>query len=425
MLFLLFSFCCGAFAQEFGLHFMQRAPLRMHTNPAFMSERAIQVALPSPYLQATHTAFSYSQLVRPDAYSDSLVLDIDHALSRMKDENQLRLQARMDLLAFSLRIRGLQLSMGTALRLDGRFTYPKSLVQLAWEGNAASVGQAVNVAPNVQLTAFQSYQAGLAWQISKKWQLGLRLNYLVGLGNVSTGQQVASLHTEAEAYQLNLVTDYQLRTSMITLPDSVSDFGFELQPYSPNRGLAVDLGAVWQVNERLQLAASVLDLGGIRWKSDARQYHSQGVFTFSGVDVSGYLKGDSVSFEAIADSLEQQLQFVESPTEYRTALPTQLYLSGHFRLLPGLRLGGLWHSEFYRGKHTPTLVVSASKDLGRIFTGGITYTLREGRFDQLGANMLLKAGPLLLYTYTDHLMALLQPKTARSFTFRLGVGVAI
>lgn len=415
----------GLMAQDLGLHFVGPSPQRLHSNPAFFYSGSVQATLPSPALSMGNTAFSYKDLVVHEPGSDAPTLDVGGVIRGMDPDNQLRLNVRADVFSVALNLRKFQLSLGAAAQVDARLRYPRALPDLLWNGNAAHLGSSLSLAPNLQLMAYQSYEAGLAWKLSDKLAIGSRIKYLIGSLSVSTASDIATLHTEEAYYQLNLTTDYALNMSMMRLPDSTEDFELNALPFTQNKGLAVDLGVDMDVTEKLSLAMSVLNLGSINWQEDARQYRSQGMYTFSGLDVSTYFQGDSISFEQVLDTLETTFDLVETEQAYRTALPLQIYLSGRYQLLPSLQLGALFHSEFYNGQYRPALVLSGNKRVGKVLYAGLTYAMRDKRFDQIGLNLLLKAGPLFLYTATDHLLTLIHPRVARQLSFRFGLGVGI
>ena len=166
-------------------------------------------------------------------------------------------------------------------------------------------------------------------------------------------------------------------------------------------------------------------LNSINWQDSVTQFTSNGSYTFTGVDAGEALTGGEVDFESTLDSISERLEFVESNENYTSNVPTQVYASVHFNPINSFRLGALFFQEFYRGEQFPGMMISASKDVGKIFTAGLTYSMRKRSFENLGANIMLRGGPVVLFMVTDNFTALLSPRSAREFNLRWGLNVAL
>jgi len=59
---------------------------------------------------------------------------------------------------------------------------------------------------------------------------------------------------------------------------------------SKNRGVALDLGAVYQLNNRITFSAAVNDIGYINWKDYTHSYTLNDVYySFKGLNMLDYL----------------------------------------------------------------------------------------------------------------------------------------
>ncbi|MEL6674379.1 MAG: DUF5723 family protein [Bacteroidota bacterium] len=410
--------------QELSLYFLQEAmPARMQ-NPAFMTEKKIQIGLPSPFVSAQHDGFAWKNLIRPMAGTDSFLVDPDYALMNMKDRNRLQAHAAMDLLGFSIRLGGLQLSLNTATRSQVSFTYPKDLLEITWHGNAPFMGENLDLAPGIQAYAYHEIGLGAAFRIKDKLSLGIRPKYLIGLASFSTQRQQLSLQTNPETYALGLDLDYSLRTSMVQL-GSLEDLenlqpSFEPQPFTSNRGWAIDLGMDWKVLEKLRVSASVRDLGFLNWNEQTTTYRASGQLSFEGFDAARMLS-DSQAIESFKDSMLQQIQLdEESSAGFRTVLPGTASVSLIFSPIKSFRVGGLYQATWYDGKTASALALNASKDLGKVFTAGLTYAIQNRSYTNLGLNLWLKLGPFAGFIASDNVLAPLLPRSSRQVNLRIG-----
>lgn len=405
--------------QEVGLHFMPRAWQSQQTNPAIFNEKVVVFTLPAAHMQAGNTGFSFNDVVKEDPSSDSLIIDLDGVIGGLDAENFLHFQTNVDLLNLGIRLKDLQLGASVGVRGRGYLYYPKSLVELAWEGNASRVGETVSLAPDFQAFGYAEIGLSGAYRIKDKIQFGAKIKYLSGLADVSAGTHIAHLTTQAEYYQLSMVSDYQVNTSVISFDDSTGGEGFEFA-LGHNTGYAADLGVVVHLNDKIQFSASAIDIGYIDWDEKVRNYEVKGSYEFEGVDVAEMVRDDSFEIESVLDTLGDIFEVVETTNGYRTKLPMKVYVSATFSPIKSLRLSGAYFNESYRGKSRTAYSVSASKDLGKIFTGGITYSIRNKQFDDLGVNMLLKLGPYVMFVVTDNVIDLISPRQARDMHFRWG-----
>ena len=170
--------------------------------------------------------------------------------------------------------------------VQGRQRYDGSIFQLAIAGNEP--GQTLQFG-NFETDAIHYREFGLGFNRSflpdeneeDKLVVGTRVKYLFGLANVQTQYADVSLTTgtEEELYALTTRANVHVNTSGLGLLEEDQEaYIYNTQ----NTGFGIDLGGTYQLNDRISFAASVINLGAITWKEDARSYTSNGSFTFSG-----------------------------------------------------------------------------------------------------------------------------------------------
>ncbi|MEL6133126.1 MAG: DUF5723 family protein [Bacteroidota bacterium] len=254
--------------QEMGLHLMPRAFQSIWTNPAHYVPYRINIALPQPYVQGVHTGFKYKDLVQQATGTDSVRLNVDNVLQVMNDRNLVSLNSTFEALSVSFRVMKLQFMVGARTRGRLSLGYPRDLLKLAWEGNGPSIGDTLDLAPTFEGRGFQEIVVGAAIPIQKKWRIGLRAKYLVGLFDIQTSRAQLGFSTSDQYYQLGLDADYEVQVGAIdfgsiTTLDSLASVDFSLDPQTiaRNNGLGVDLGVTYLPTDRWKIQASLLDLG--------------------------------------------------------------------------------------------------------------------------------------------------------------------
>ncbi len=419
--------------QDLSLHFVDHVWQARQTNQAMMSENRINITLPSPYFNFYHSAFTFNDIFTKIRGTDSLVLDLSDAIEEMNSDNYYNTQFNLGVLGVGLRFKKLQVNASYSIRTSAYLNYPKTLVDMVWNGNAKYLGKTVNIAPDFQAFAYNEIALGGAYQITEKLSIGAGVKFLSGIADISAANRTNLLNitTDSTFYEVTLNNDYQFNGSSFPYIDSTfSSFDGEFNVeklFAGNTGLGIDLGATYQLNDKLLLAASVNDLGFINWTANVRNYKSEGAYTYDGIDISPLLSGDTVTFDAVLDTLVQvfDIEPAQNSSSYKTRLGAKIYLSAKYKLKESLTLGGLFYGEIYRGRLVPGIALSASKDFGKIFTLGGVYSIRNNRFMNLGLNTTLRMGPVHLFLVSDNILPLFAPFNSRNFNFRIGLNVAV
>lgn len=415
--------------EDLSTHFLRHTWQANRTNPAFFPEHRFVIGLPGLYNNLRVTNITYADLVVQGA-GDEKQFDFDGAIAKLGAENIIRENLDVETLSLGFRLGRLFLSLGHTARFNAYLNYPKTLPQLIWQGNAQFIGQEVDFGPQVDLFGYQEIALGLAGQISPNLSIGGRAKLLAGIGNVHTERNNLRLRTDSDIYQLALTADYLVNSTGSLDYDGFDrlavdfDFGaFNLgQLSSSNTGVAFDLGLHLRLG-RLDLAASVLDLGNIRWQEGARNYSLQGVYEYEGLDLAQNILEDSTSLGSVLDSIRSIYAVVETSNTYQTALPSRYYLSATFRLNDKVQLGGLFYGERYLEQFTPALALAGNIDLLPFLNVGASYAFRSNRYDNLGLNATVKLGPVQILAATDNIITAFSPKNAHSANLRLGANL--
>ena len=166
LFFLLFSMSITTQAQsELGTHLMRGLWQANQTNPALLPGHMINIGVGGTYnnLQVSNLTFNDVISERTDGTN---VIDIDKAIALMEDNNFIRESSQIETLSLGLAFGRLNIFAGHQLRFNAFINYPKTLPQLAWNGNAQFIGQEINFAPDVQLFAYNEFAVGAAYEVS-------------------------------------------------------------------------------------------------------------------------------------------------------------------------------------------------------------------------------------------------------------------
>ena len=409
-----FIFCNNTITfsqQQVGLHFMD-VWQTSKTNPAYISDSTIVIGLPGIHLNYYNTAGDFNSFI-VDYLNEEEGIKPGEALSDLPSvDNVLRGVLEVETFNIGYRFGKFQLGLNHVQKTDTYLKFPKTLAQLFLEGNGQFIGQEIDLSHDLNLMSYNEFGLSGAMQLNKL-NVGARVKLLTGIANASVEKGELSLFTDDDVYQLTIDGDYALDASGLVNVDDLDNFNLTTFSFNDfitdNLGFAIDLGVTYEVNNKLNLSASVLDLGKINWKENVSKYVNEGKMNYDGFDFSQFVGNDSISFGNIADTLENTFNFSEESDSYSTNMPFKVYLSGTYQLNEKTRLGGLLYYENYRGEHFPVFGLSANTKFKEIFNVGTTYSVRKNSYFNLGLNFAIDYKNFQLFATADNVIGIFQP----------------
>ncbi len=403
--------------QDLTIYNMQSIPQSSYTNPAFkpIPEYKFYIGFPalsSFYLGVGNTTGlkSKNNIIRRD--DDSLSINFDNFVDKLKKRNFLSLQLQEEILSFGFRQKKNYFSFSLTEKFFAHFSYPKDLMLLLWKGNGQFVGKTADF-KGIGLNAmhYREYAVGMSHEINNRLTVGARGKLLFGKLNVNSKKTEISLYTDENTYDLTANSNILINTS---IPEAMFEdsLDFDAGNYimnTKNKGLAIDLGACYKLNNKFTFSASVIDLGYIKWKSDVKNYYNDNVsFTFEGFDIGDMLKYDTIDFDDVAeellDSLADIFEIKDKSSSYSTMLNTKIYLSGVYNLTSKDRIGALIRTEFFnRAVHT-ALTLSYNRQFGKILNLSGSYSMRNRNYGNLGLGFALNLGSFQFYLISDNIL---------------------
>ncbi len=432
-LFVITSFTTTALAQEdLATHFMRHTWQASRTNPAFFPDYKFVAGLPGVYNTLLVTNVTYGDLIATNLEGQQ-VLNIDQAIDKLGADNVLRNNLDIETISLGFRLGKAALSLGHTLRFNAFMNYPKTMPQLIWQGNAQFIGQEVDFGPDVDLYGYQEFALGLAVDITPNFTVGGRAKLLAGVGSISSERTGLRLRTDSDIYQLELNADYYVNSAGSLKYDGFDeltvafDYGrFDADKLlTGNTGFAFDLGVRLRLGEKLELAASALDIGRINWEEDVTNYSLNGAFEYKGLDLAQNIFEDTVTAGSILDTLREIYQVESASIAYSTTLPARYYLSGMYRLNGKWSFGGLFYLENYREEVNTAIAVGSNMNVLPFLNVGATYAFRSERLDNLGLNATVQLGPAQIMAATDNIITAFRPEDSHSANLRLGLNVLL
>jgi hypothetical protein len=190
----------------------------------------------------------------------------------------------------------------------------------------------------------------------------------------------------------------------------IQDSVFAFKNYLKNSGWSGDFGVTYKIKPRVTLAASVVDVGYIKWRNGLKEYSinpATASYTFSGLDVKDLVNGNTDTFDQQIDSLKEDFKLTESAgSAFSMMLPAKMYMSAGIDITKSFTIGGLFYAEQFNGHTGMGWTTSVNKNFGRWLSTSLSYTVSNRSYNNFGAGIALKMGPVQIYAVGDNVVGL-------------------
>jgi hypothetical protein len=459
----LVSMCLAVFtcsvpllSQDNTLYFMHPVPQAIHTNPALYYGCKIYVEMPvlsGVRYSYANTGFGYHDAMHygSGTNSDSLIIDMDNLDRKLKKRNYLRNDQSVNILGAGFEILDkYYLHFNISNFTETRIGFPGDLISLK-DGNwdiASGQPREIDLSGlGVNGTNYFQVAAGVSTEIMRGIYVGITLKYLKGTSNISSRRTDLMIQTEGDPIRVSANSDYSIRTSFpmqveyddqgfvssIDLSRSFSNIPRDFI-LNKNNGGAIDLGVIYEYDEQLTLAASIIDLGLIRWGSNIYRFDANAGVDFMGFDLRAYTaSGGSTDFlEALIDSVAESFQFETSERPYWSTLSPKIYTGASYQLYPKIRVSALVKTEFFDLRPHLSLTLAGMYSPLPFLHGTLSYSIMNNKLLHLGFGLALGGKGAQFYLVSDHIpwrwvrdtgTGAIWPYNARTANIRLGVNL--
>ncbi len=439
---ILLSAGAGRAQQYQTLYWMQGIPQSSYSNPALQPLPNYYVGFPglsSVYTGFYNTGFAVKDLLRQNA-DGSLYIDDQNMLSKLGNRNYFIFDMNLDILSFGFRHQDINyLSFNISERVETRFGYSRDFMRLLIEGNDGFRQEGVSAqigSPSFDVSHFREYGVGFSRKWTDELTAGVRAKVLQGLSNINFENTELSLFTGPDNYELLLNTNLLINKSFpFTLAplEDIGDNDFEFEDdglvnyltQTANLGLAVDLGAAYELNDQFTFAASIRDLGFINWKRDAENFRINGQVEFNGFDFNEIFGSDNdTDFGEFRDSIIDLFNLQETTNAYTLMMAPKFFLSAAYNLTHMHRIALLGRGEVFAGGFYPSVTASYNFQPVNRFGSTLSYSIIHGNYHNLGLGFHVNIWPVQLYVVADNYIPALRPHTFQTFNIHFGLNIA-
>lgn len=418
--------------QNSQVSYFMNIPQNHLLNPAFRPSNKVYVNLPvfSGFnVNVNNNFVNFSDVFAKGRESDSLITFLhpesnsEDFLSKIKNKNFIEPEFMMPLLGFGFSAGKNFFFLDINARGQANLVIPGDLFELALKGNEGFVGKSINFSSlRSDVKLYREIGIGVSRNITERLRVGVKAKFLSGIAAVSAVNRSLEIQVGND-YSHTLDADVDLNFSApvkVSLnPDkTVDDIQFDDNRFDAsanvldfimgkkNSGLGIDLGASYQMTDKIVVSASLTDLGFIKWRKDVTNLKMRSNFVFSGLDITDVLDGDK-TFEEVGDemldSLKDSFKVTSSSNPFKTYLPFGISLAGSYNVTKNISVGVLSYSRFIGRQMRESLTMSANINLGSHLSTSISYTAANHRFDNIGAGLAFRAGVFQFFMLSDRI----------------------
>lgn len=457
------------FAQEINtLYFIENSPLQHIQNPAFQPQNDFYISL--PILGFASFDVGNNSLKFNDLYNNPTDLNINvlNQLSGLnlinnilKQNTVLHIGFQTNLLSFGFKKSTSFWNFTISEKIAGTINLPKDILDLMLFNNPESLTSTFSFAPlQSDLTLYTETALGYSNELNEKWSIGGKFKFLLGHMNMSNSNQNFDIQPGLPTWQINATGSVNIanliQSDIGNNYQTVSNYLIENfnQIFKPvGFGVGIDLGLVYRLNQNVDLSASILDLGFIRWRSDVVNYNYSlsydGILNYNNGSYSN--PGDTFNQlvnnnTELVDSLSTVLNRTETSNKtnnsYFSSTSTKLNLGLEYDFFEHmLGLGLLSKTQLYKNIIVEDATLALNLRPYNWLNGTLSYSLLNGTFSTFGVGVSLNVGFVNLFMATDYVstqklqfnpsdyssvfpeLDISIPYNSREFNFSMGVNL--
>lgn len=419
ILFQVFLMSCislSAFAQN-TMYFMDRLPQQLQFNPALIPNVKFFMNFPvtgGNQIDVYNSGFNYNQF---RDFSDNLGYENynpDEFIKSIGDFNQTNLETRTNLFAMGFKINDNgYFSMSASFRSILELKAPSDFVYLLDDYEKIVDRMPLNIdGVNIVFNSFSQVAMTYSRVFREKLTIGISPKLISALGGIQSDNISLNVSQEGE---LDFETEFKGEAKLgLPLPinplaiDANGEFNSDenilpenwtdelnVKSQFQNVGFAFDLGVNYELNKKISLSASLIDVGSSRWKKNG--YRSQ---------------------------VENETVKMVKNQAVKIRIPTKIYVGVNYKLSPRWNTGLLVSDVMYsNGNHIST-VLSLNGYVFRLLSTSISYVNSYGK-NNLGLGIRLRLFPGTdLFAVTDNLTQLIDYRKAHNASIAFGFNLA-
>ncbi len=426
--FLFIIWMCGIKSQPLVMHFMDNLPQAAITHPSFFPEYEYSGAIPFTGFNGFDigTNFPVASLTSNSVTNGILTLDLDKTYDDLKPVTFLDSRLNINMVTSTWVSKNLFFNVNLVNRIQNTLLLPKSFVSLLWEGNAAYVGDELNLSNlGLDFIHFTELSFGITQNINDQFYVGTKFKFLQGLSNINFYRSDLKLQTDTTTYYLTVRSDVKMDISGPFDTNGVTLYSFaDYMLNMRNPGFGMDVGLAYKPFKFLRLSFDLTDLGFIYFNSQVKNYSIRNAdYQFRGLEAhitSLNFNSDSI-ISSMIDTVTSIFQPVRTENSYRYFITPQLFAGAEWIINPHHKFTFLYHQRINPAYNYHVLSLGYQLRLGRTFTLMVNGSQFSGNNYRLGIGYNLRLGMFNFYFLKDDILDVIKPLRTQTEGFYFGI----
>ena len=420
-------------AQDSQILYFMNLPQNHLLNPALRPSNSLYIGLPALSginLNINNNFVNFSDVFMKGQPKDSIIsflhpdYNVDKFLAKIKNRNFIEPESIVQLFGLGFDVgKDSYIFLDINERIDGNIVLPGDLFKLALKGNEEFVGSKIDLSSlRGDIKYYREVGIGFSRNFTDKLRIGIKGKLLFGIADASIDNKSLGItvnddysHTFDANLAVNLsgpvnvimdsnhnINDIVFDDSRFKTASGISDFFSGKK----NQGLGLDIGATYDLTDRIVVSASVTDLGFIKWNKDITNLTAKNQFEFSGLNMLDVINGTKTIEEVgqdMLDSLKNAFIVSNSKKPFTTWLPFGVTLGGSYSVTEQFSVGLLSYIRILGKQVREALTLSANLNLGNAFSTSLSYTAENHQYDNIGAGLAFRAGIVQFYLASDRI----------------------
>ncbi|MFA5328400.1 MAG: DUF5723 family protein [Prolixibacteraceae bacterium] len=400
------------------MYFMDRLPQQLNFNPALMPNVKFFLNLPvtgGNQIAVYNSGFNYNQF---KDFSDNLGTETynpDEFIKSIGDFNQTNLETRTNLFAMGFKLNDKSyFSISASVRSVLELKAPSNFVYLLDDYEKIIDRMPLSIeGTNIVFNSFSQVAITYSRVFGGKLTIGISPKLIGALGGIQSNDLSLKVSQDGESdfktefngkaklglpipiNPLAIDGNGELNPDEDILPENWAD-DLNFKSLFQNTGFAFDLGVNYELNKKISLSASLLDVGSSRWKENG--YTSQ---------------------------IENETTKIIKNQAVKIKIPSKIYLGVNYKLTPRWTTGLLLNDVLYSNGNRFSTTLSLNGYVFRMLSTSISYVNSYNQ-NNLGLGIRLRFLPGKdLFVVTDNLNQLIDYKNSHLASLAFGFNMAI
>lgn len=405
----------NASAQDLTSYFMPDAVESKNHNAAFAPDRGyVTVPVVGAISLSTSGNLSLGDLIYPMGDELVPILDTrvswDQAKSGLQDVNNFGLENRLSILGFGAYCKDRKSfwSFDINLRTSANIAMPYEFFEFFKTAPESSSIEDVNI----YMESYAEAAFGYSKVLSDKLTVGGRVKFLAGLMNAELNIDRMDLTLTSDQWAAEASGTLNINAKGMEVAGETNEDGVETYElgdldYSPSGisgiGAAIDFGATYELTDRIQLSASVNDIGFIRWGADSNTSASvANNFDFSGANID--VNDDGTESDPDDSGVNfDDVEFVAENSKANTKwLQANVNAGVEYSMFGRkLNVGGVYSARFWESKTVHNFTTAVVLSPLEWISFAASYAITNNSANAVGFAVNLLPGFVNLYLATD------------------------